>query len=505
MQVLGLSVNNVLQMPLKHTWDWINDSIRISTRKTPLDMRRAAEKRFAGVILRWMEDKNGKWQIRLNGISDILIHSLKNDKNKFSLHLERHHTKTQARFRGHSSFKWDKNRRYSRLFVTAIGGPHTLVKSVLPKVHRRGNWFENISSPDIDSSLVEIYYAQKRTGKLLLNIPSLFKTPIDKRYLARWWISERCFENKNYDKNRPYVIGIKKPQTPLRFEPRRFHFVHADNDINGNAKSLSAMDLIQQKYDEISEQSNDGLDLKEKHIQNMRSLKRAFTIKFRPWLVERINNYWFRVMVVEKENHGTRVPFSRKYVTSSYEKLTLCLIIVAWFRSADKFQSNGMGLNLNLHSKFVEKFPLSECHFKTAEGYVAKVKNRIKISSEKTPTIKTTCRDCGSRSITLDETHGEFVCDDCGLVDDVEHVQPSISDSSIEREWEDMKKVSEWHKPPGKPRKKDWEMKIFKEKNWVFNNSDIDEPSKTQINKEISKFIEAIRRYKNKKLDSIDR
>jgi len=505
MKVLGLSVNKVLQIPLKHTWDSINNSIRISTKKTPLDMRVAAEKRFAGAILRWMVDKSGKWQIRLNGISDILIHSLKNDKNKFSLHLERHHTKTQARFRGNKSFKWDKNRRYSRLFVTAIGGPHTLVKSVLPKEHRRGNWFENISSPDIDSSLVEIYDAQKRTGKLFLNIPSLFKTPIDKRFLARWWIGEKCFENKNYDKNRPYVIGIEKPETPQRFEPRRFHFVHADKDINGNAKSLSAMELIQQKYDEISEQSNDGLDLKEKQIQNMRSLKRAFTSKFRPWLVERINNYWFRVMVVEKENHGARVPFRRKYVTSSYEKLTLCLIIVAWFRSADNFQSKGMGLNLQLHSKFVEKFPSSKCHFKTAEGYVAEVKNRIKISSEKNPTIKTTCRDCGSRSITLDETQGEFVCDDCGLVDDVERLPSPIFDSSIESEWGDMKHMSERQKPPGKPRKKDWEMKIFKEKNWVFNNSNIDEDSGKIINKEISKFIEAIRRYKNKKLDSIDR
>lgn len=503
MKVIGLDVNNDLRMPLKNTWDSINNSIKKSTKKTPLDMRRAAEKRFAGVILHWMEDKSGKWQIRLNGISDILIHSLKNDKNKFSLHLERHHTKTQARFRGHRSFKWNKNRRYSRLFVTAIGGPHTLVKSVLPNEYRRGNWFENISSPDIDSSLIEIYDAQKRTGKLLLNIPSLFKTPIDKRYLARWWISERCFENKKYDKNRPYVIGIKKQQTPRRFEPKRFHFVHADNDINGNAKSLSAMDLIQQKYDEISEQSNDGLDLKEKHIQNMRSLKRAFTSKFRPWLVERINNYWFRVMVIEKENHGTRVPFSRKYVTSSYEKLTLCLIVVAWFRSANEFQ-DGMGLNLNLHSKFVEKFPLSECHFKTAEDYVAEVKDRIKISSEKDTTIKDTCSDCGSRSLTRDETRDEVVCDDCGLVDGDELVPPSNSDSRIEREWEDMKKVSERHKPPGKPRKKDWEMKIFKEKDWVFNNSRIDEHSVKRINKDISKFIEAIRRYKNNKSDTVD-
>jgi hypothetical protein len=261
------------------------------------------------------------------------------------------------------------------------------------------------------------------------------------------------------------------------------------------------MELLQQKHDEISEQSNDGLDLEEKQIQNMRSLKRAFTGKFRPWLAERINNYWFRVMVVEKENHGARVSLSRKYVTSSYEKLTLCLIIVAWFRSANKFQSSSMGLNLNLHSKFVEKFPLSECHFKTAEDYVAEVKDRIKISSEKDTTIKDTCSDCGSRSITRDETRGEAVCDDCFLV--IEEGIPT-SDSSIEKEWGDMKNMSEWHKPPGKPRKKDWEMKIFKEKDWVFSNSDIDEPSKKIIEKEISKFIEAIRRYKNKKSDTVD-
>jgi hypothetical protein len=488
-------------MPLKNTWDWINNSIKKSTKKTPLDMRRAAEKTFAGVILRWMEDKSGKWQIRLNGISDNLIHSLKNDKNKFSLHLERYHTKAQARFRGNKSFKWDINRRYSRLFLAAIGGPNTLVRSVRLEGQRRGNWFENISSPDIESSFVESYDAQKRTGKLLLNIPSLFKTPIDLRYLARWWMDERCFENKNYDKNRPYVVGIEKPETPRRIEPKMFHFVPAANDINGNAKSLSAMELLQQKHDEISEQSNDGLDLEEKQIQNMRSLKRAFTGKFRPWLAERINNYWFRVMVVEKENHGARVSLSRKYVTSSYEKLTLCLIIVAWFRSANKFQSSSMGLNLNLHSKFVEKFPLSECHFKTAEDYVAEVKDRIKISSEKDTTIKDTCSDCGSRSITRDETRGEAVCDDCFLV--IEEGIPT-SDSSIEKEWGDMKNMSEWHKPPGKPRKKDWEMKIFKEKDWVFSNSDIDEPSKKIIEKEISKFIEAIRRYKNKKSDTVD-
>jgi hypothetical protein len=49
-------------------------------------------------------------------------------------------------------------------------------------------------------------------------------------------------------------------------------------------------------------------------------------------------------------------------------------------------------------------------------------------------------------------------------------------------------------------------MKIFKEKDWVFNNSSIDAHSKSgrAINKEISKFIEAIRRYKNKKSDTVD-
>jgi hypothetical protein len=69
-----------------------------------------------------------------------------------------------------------------------------------------------------------------------------------------------------------------------------------------------------------------------------------------------------------------------------------------------------------------------------------------------------------------------------------------------------MKNMSERHKPLGKPRKKDWEMKIFKEKDWVFNNSSIDAHSKSgrAINKEISKFIEAIRRYKNKKSDTVD-
>ena len=68
---------------------------------------------------------------------------------------------------------------------------------------------------------------------------------------------------------------------------------------------------------------------------------------------------------------------------------------------------------------------------------------------------------------------------------------------SIESEWGDMPNMSELKKPPGRPRKKDWEMKILNAKDWVFNNSYIDEDSKKEINKEISKFIEAIRRYKN--------
>lgn len=505
MIVFGLSMNDDLQMPLRETWDLINKSIKENTKKTPFKTKLAAEQRFAGVILRWMEDKSGKWQIRLNGISDNLIGSLKKDKNKFSLHLDRYHTIAQSKAKGNQSFKWSLNRRYFRLFLAAIGGPNTLVKSMLPKEHRRGNWFENISSPDIESSLINSYDAQKRTGKILLNIPSLFNTPSDLRFLARWWIDERCFENKNYDKNKPYVTGIKPSQAPLRIEPLRFHFVPADYDVNRNAKSLSPMELLQQKHDEISKQSNDGLDWEENDAQNMRRLKRSFTSKFRPWLVEKINTYWFRVMVVEKQNHGVRRSFSRRYVTSSYEKLTLCLIIVAWFRDANEFQSNGMGLNLKLHSRFVENFPSSECHFKTGKDYVDNVRKQIKTGSGKTPTIKAKnhCSDCQSeleiQELSIPSIGGALwlVCSKCGLVDDDEVFLDINSDSNNRSEGDDTSKMSELKKPPKGPSKKDWEMKIYNEKKWVFNNSHIDEKSKKTIDKEIANMVEAIRRYKN--------
>lgn len=503
MIVLGLSVNNDLQMPLRDTWDLINKSLKDNTKKTPYQIRLAAERRFAGVILRWMNGERGRSQIRLNGISDNLIYSLKNDKNKFSLHLERYHTIPQSKAKGNQSFKWGLNRRYFQLLLAAIGGPHTLVKSMLPKEHRGGTWLENISSLDIDSSLIDSYNTQKKTGKILLNMPSLFKTPVNLRYLARWWIDEKCFENKNYDKNKPYVTGIDSPATPPRLYPRKFHYVPAGFDTNGNAITLSPMEFLQQKHDEISKQSKDGLDRKENDAQNMRRIKRAFTSKFRPWLVEKINTYWFRVMVVEEENHRTRRSFSRKYVTSSYEKFTLCLIIVAWFRNANEFQSKGMGLNLKLHSRFVEKFPSSECHFKTAKDYVKAVTEQIKTGSETTPTIKANnkCSDCRSE-LEIQELSIKrmwdfsLVCPNCGLVDDDEIFLLKPIKTNRGGEYT-TSKMSELKKPSGGRRKKDWEMKIYNEKNWVFNHSHIDDNTKKIIDNEISKNVESIKRYKN--------
>ena len=453
------------EWPSRKMWDDINQSIKDTPsrkRKNSQQQRLEAEITFAGVILRWMTQP----QITLRGISDNLINSISDDTNKYSQYLNSRHTYPQIKARKKETFIWSKERRYFHLLLDVIGvGRNSLVKSTrmtVKTVKVEDNWKKSIHSlEDIEPSIIRSYDARPKLKRINLNMSSLFKVGIHKRFLTRWWLEGKDF------------------------------------------RGLTPMEYLQQTHEEISKQHIEGLDREQNLTRNRRLIKGRFTRKFSPWLVEAINSYWFRVMVVEKENHGEFHSSSRKHIISSYEKFTICLIIITWFE--DAFQaSNGMERNILINMKFKEKFPSSKCHYSTAKEYVEKITRRLE-KADKIADVGETideyknnhlCQDCQSVleiPSGNDEWSDSWTCPECGLVHDL------LTEGSSSRHNQDIEYTTSNlnQNLSEKDPKRDWETKIDKYKIWVFvNATHIPDDSKDRIEKAISKKVEFIKRYK---------
>ena len=115
----------------------------------------------------------------------------------------------------------------------------------------------------------------------------------------------------------------------------------------------------------------------------MSKLKNQFTRKFRPWLVDSVNAYWFNVMVVaeNKKHHKSQhvsQPLQRKQPISSYDRYTLCLIICAWFETNNEASSTlNLPRNLILKATFERFFPKSKSHYTTASKYITDIDNEM--------------------------------------------------------------------------------------------------------------------------------
>jgi ribosomal protein L37AE/L43A len=463
------------EWPSREMWDEINQSIKdTSPQKSTKQRKLEAEQTFASVILRWMTQP----QITLRGISDNLINSISDDTNKYSQHLNRYHTFPQIKARKKKTFIWSKERRYFHLLLDVIGvGRKSLVKStgMTVRVEVEDNWKKSIHSlEDIEPSIIRRYDARPKLKRINLNMSSLFKLGIHKRFLTRWWMEGKYFDG------------------------------------------LTPMEYLQQTHEEISKQHIEGLDQEQNLTRNIRLIKGRFTRKFSPWLVEAINSYWFRVMVVEKENHVEIHSSSRRHIISSYEKFTICLIIITWFE--DAFQaSNGMERNILINMKFKEEFPSSKCHYSTAKAYIEKITRRLEKADNELPyswyrfsfisskiadvgeTIANVhrCQDCQSvlkKQSGNDEWSECWTCPECGLVHD------HLTEGSSSRHNQDIEYTTSnlnQNRSEKNP-KSDWETKIDKYQIWVFlNATHISAESKARIKKAISKKVKSIKRYKN--------
>ena len=509
-------MSDIEDWPSRKRWSEIEDSVKNSyfrenkKGETFADFRFKYKKQieketeiiFANSIINWLSDR-----VKLTKLSDDLVNAMADDTNLYCRYLEQYFTQSQKNVRKADSFKWSRGRRLFYIILDVISPGRNTLSQAIVVYNEKNKYQSEQKSIHFDEPMQTIYESKPKAKMIYFNPISLFKIRSHKRALSKWFRESKVF------------------------------------DIEGDDEKLTPSEYLQFCYDDMCIES----DKKGLSHDELKNLKNQFTRKFRPWLVDSINAYWFDVMVVAetKKHHKTQhkgEPLQRKQPIKFYERYTLCLVIDAWFESETQ-ASLYLDRNLILKAKFEELFPKSESHYFTANEHISRIDKIIKLDVNFKQEIKNES-EVTSEEINLtqqqknqawterfkqkfgDETGKQLIsdlrilnneyCDECQVIREysnplMNELTCPICGSLPEDEsgnWWEKNYIGSHSKaspvkpningsPEGKIRMKDWEKKIWRHRRWAFRNSHIPEDSQKRIESVIASKIELIKRFKN--------
>ena len=421
---------------------------------------------FANCIVDWLGAK-----IKLTKILDDLVNAMADDTNHYNLYLQRYFTQSQKEVRNVSSFTWNRGRRLFYIILDIISPGRNILSRAIVIPDEINRYQTEKKSVYFDGSMQKIYESKPKRKLTYFNPISLFKIPTHKRLLSKWFMENKVF------------------------------------DIEGDDQKLTPSEYLQFCYNQICAESG-SKDLSHDELKN---LKNKFTRKFRPWLVDSINKYWFDVMIVaeNKKHHKTELksePLERKQFIKSYDRYTLCLIIHAWFESESSASFYlDLSRNIILKAKFEKFFPKSESHYVTANKQVGEIDEIIKKVVNPKQEVMSEL-ELASEEIDLKQRQEERAWQEkfsnfppkepipvpVLLKENVTGHSKVISEAKRPRLNPNSKEYSE-----RKTKMKDWEKKIWEFRDWAFRNSHIPKDSRERIESVIASKIELIKRFKN--------
>lgn len=460
---------------------------------------------FADCIIKWLGNR-----IRLTKLSDDLVNSLADDTHLYCRYLEQYFTQSQKDVRDANSFTWNRGRRLFYIILDIIAPNRNVLSGALIVKAERKQYQSEQKSINFDDSIERIYKSEPKTKMISFNPVSLFRIRGHKRHLSKWFRESKTF------------------------------------DIEGFDEKLTPSEYLESCCDQILSESGK----KELSYDDMSKLKNQFTRKFRPWLVESINAYWFDIMVVaeEKKHHKSQhvsQPLQRRQPIKFYDRYTLCLIVHAWFEN-DSHASVNLDYfeNSLLKARLQKFFPKSKSYFTIANEEVDRInklieleiKHKAEIKSESEVTheeinlvqkeklqawsdwfkkkkfgVKTEEKLISGLSVMKDEyceeckalreyekekneSRYELRCPICGS----ESEDGGLGHGKVALEAKRLRlNSSNIETPSRKTKMKDWERKIWDFKSKVFSESHIPLESQKRIESVIRTKIKLIKRFKN--------